>query len=269
MTKRKYQIYPQLLKMAEWRLDNAGAAEKTAFTPPQGDPMAGGAPPMDPMAAGGGAPPMDPMAAGGGMPPMDPMAAGGMPPMDPMAAGGGMPPMDPMAGGMPPGGGAGAVPPEIQAMVDQAVQAAMAGSGGALPGQGGTKKIDPAFMYMELSRIRKLMTNLYQHMGINLPDDILEDQTTAQSLMGGQPQSQPTDVPAAAGGGGGEPPALPGIGGQAPLAPIEPAKTAAARMGIAVANVGRPISTQTFRDNSQSLDVLAALSRSLNRRNAH
>ena len=42
------------------------------------DPMAGGAPPMDPMAMGG-APPMDPMAMGLGGPPAMPMAAPGAP----------------------------------------------------------------------------------------------------------------------------------------------------------------------------------------------
>jgi len=44
----------------------------------QMDPMAGGAPPMDPMAMGG-APPMDPMAMGMGGPPAMPMAAPGAP----------------------------------------------------------------------------------------------------------------------------------------------------------------------------------------------
>ena len=43
------------------------------------DPMAGGMPPMDPMAMGG-APPMDPMAMGMGGPPAMPMAAPGAPP---------------------------------------------------------------------------------------------------------------------------------------------------------------------------------------------
>ncbi len=42
------------------------------------DPMAAGAPPMDPMAMGG-APPMDPMAMGMGGPPAMPMAAPGAP----------------------------------------------------------------------------------------------------------------------------------------------------------------------------------------------
>jgi hypothetical protein len=44
----------------------------------QMDPMAAGAPPMDPMAMGG-APPMDPMAMGMGGPPAMPMAAPGAP----------------------------------------------------------------------------------------------------------------------------------------------------------------------------------------------
>ncbi len=104
------------------RLLKRAFAEKTAFvemgadgaspqaTGPGGaavDPAAAasaappGASPLDPAgamdpAAAGGAAPMDPMAAGA--PPADPMAAG-MPPVDPAAAG--APPTDPMAG-LPP-----------------------------------------------------------------------------------------------------------------------------------------------------------------------
>jgi len=113
------QVNPMLLKMAQSKVWGQAAQEKRAFQPgPAMDPMAaggappppGGAPPMDPMAAGGMPPPMDPMAAGGMPPPMDPAAAGaaGMPPMgDPMAMGG-APPMDPMAAGA--AGAAGAAP---------------------------------------------------------------------------------------------------------------------------------------------------------------
>jgi len=254
----KHQIHPKLLGLAEWRLHNREAAEKAAFAPP-GDPaMAGGAPPA-------GAMPPDPMAAGA-MPP-DPMAAGAMPP-DPMAAG--AMPADPMAaaGGAPPGGGA--MPPEIQAMIDQAVQTALAANGaqgsaggaGAGPGAGGTKKIDPGFMYMELARIRKMLTNLHQHSGIPLPDDILDDQTTAQALMDQPLQSQPTDQPTggAAGGGAG----LPGIAGQAPITPIEPAKTAAAILGEN--DVGQPVTANVFRQQGKSLQALAALARGLNQK---
>jgi len=252
---QQYQIYPQLLEMATWRLDNETARQKVAFAPP-GDPAAGGAPPMDPMAAGAAAPPMDPM------------AAGGAPPVDPMAGGGAESAMDPMAGGMPPGGGAGAMPPEIQMAIDQAVQTAVANQGAAAPAGpgGGTKKIDPAFMYMELSRIRKLITNLYQQTGMPLPDDILEDQTTAQALMGSQPQSQPTDAAASAPADAAASAALPGIAGQTPISPIEPAKTAANILGAN--DVGQPISAATFQKQSKNLDVLAALARSLNS-NAH
>jgi len=258
----KHQIYPQLLKMAEWRVKRENTANQTrqkeAFVPPAGDP-----------AAGGGAPPMDPMAAGGGAPPMDPMAAGAMPPGDPaMAAGGAVPPMDPMAGGMPPGGGGGAVPPEIQAAIDQAVQAAMGGQGGAGagagagPGAGGAKKIDPAFIYMELSRVRKLLTNLHQQANMPMPPDILDDQTVAQTMAGQQPQSQPLEQSA-----GEASPGLPSIGGQAPISPVEPVKTAADMLDIPKSVEG-PITSTTFREQGERLDMIGALARSLYKKNA-
>ncbi len=185
----RHMINETLFDVAAWRL--RGETEKQAFVP-QGatDPaMGGGAPPMDPMA--GGAPPMDPMAAG--MPP-------GMPP--------GAPPMDPMAAaGAPP-----AAPP------------AAAPAAGA-PAGGGKAKIDPAFIYMELSRTRKLVTHLMKHIGVEMPPDILDDGSVAMVAQGQMPESMPlgqggeAEMGGPPAGGGG----LPGIGQSGAINPIDPA----------------------------------------------
>jgi len=182
-------------------------AAKRAFVPPGGgDPAAmgaaGGAPPMDPSMMGGappaGAPPMDPamMAAmgGGGAPPMDPSMMGGAPPMDP-AMMGGAPPMDPaMMGGAPPmdpaamAGAAPAAPPspsgaspeEIKAMIQAEIQKAIGGGGAGAPGgegkpkSKGAGKVDPGQMIEYMERQQKLLINLYESLGLNLPYDILD-----------------------------------------------------------------------------------------------
>lgn len=105
---------------------------------------------------------------GGGMPPgMDPAAmGGGMPPgMDPAAMGGGMPPMDPAAMS-----GAAAGPPplsreEVQAMIQQAVQAG--GGAGAGAGAAGLKpKID---VNVEIMQMKKLIARLCDAMGVHIP----------------------------------------------------------------------------------------------------
>lgn len=125
-------------------------------------PMPGGAPPMDPMAAGGG-PPMPggggpPMPGGG--PPMDPAMMGGAPPMDPAMMGG--PPPDPAAamGGLagagpldpamlsampgaslppPPGGSSGGFSEDQKKFLTELVQSMRQADGGA---GGGKKNIE-------------------------------------------------------------------------------------------------------------------------------
>jgi hypothetical protein len=133
---------------------------------------------------------MDPMAMGGA-PPMDPAMMGGAPPMAPPMA----PPAAPPAAGAAPGAGAAAKP-----------------------------KIDPTFIYMELSRIRKLQTHMMQQTGIDLPPDILDDGAVAQQLNGTPPESQalgqepaPPAPPAGGAMGGG----MPGIGESPAINPIE------------------------------------------------
>ena len=223
------QIDPILLELAELRLRQAGF-NKVAFIP-GGDPSggAGGPPP------GAGGPPVDPSIMGGapgaGGPPPDPSMGAGGPPPDPSTGAGGPPP-----GGDPSGGAGGpdlmsALMPAIQQAVQQAVQQAMGGQGtpGAGPtalGPGKGAKIDPGMIYMVLGRIMKMQTYMFQQLGWSIPPDFLNDDATAQSVMG-QP---PTSLMGPQGGGaatsgdpsGGAPPSLPGIGGSGPLSPVQP-----------------------------------------------
>ena len=190
-----YNVDPQLLDLATWRV-----FEKTSFVPPPPtDPAAGmppGAPPpgaMDPAAGGMPSMPMDPAA---GAPPMDP-SMGGMPP-DPSA----MPP------GMPPDPSAGGAPPDIAGMITQAVQAGIAAGNpaasgaGAAPASGstgsskGSAKLDPNRLFEELTMTKKLLTGLYQQLGLHLPNDILDgapppEEPAAAAPAGGAGDSAP------------------------------------------------------------------------------
>ncbi len=172
-----------LLKQAQLRV-------KQAFMPPEQAGAPPGAPPMDPSMGGAppqGAPPMDPAIAGGA-PPMDPAAAGGAPPMDP-SMGGGAPPMDPaMAGGAPPMDPSMGAPPDpteqIRSVVKDEMQRAMAEAKGG--GKGSAKKNDGAQTEVYMHRIQKLMTHLYSSLGLNLPNDILDDPKGQQGSDGQQ-----------------------------------------------------------------------------------
>lgn len=145
-------------------------AAKRAFVPAS---AAGGAPPMDPAAAGG-APPMDPAAAGGAPPPMDPAAMGGAPPMDP-AMMGGAPPMDPAAMAAPAPAPSGPSADDIRQLIKEELQSAMSGgaAGGAPKGKG-SAKVDPAQILEYMERVQKLIVNLYESLGLNLPYNILD-----------------------------------------------------------------------------------------------
>jgi hypothetical protein len=231
------ELNPVLMDLAKWKL--SGEAEKQAFVPADAAAAAGGAPPMDP-AAMGGAPPMDP-AAMGGAPPMDPMAMGGAPPMDPMAMGG-APPMAPPAAAPPaPGGAPGA------------------------PGAAAKPKIDPTFIYMELSRVRKLITHFMRQTGIELPPDILDDGAVAQQLNGTPPESaalgqEPPPPPGPPEGGAG----LPGLGGASAVNPIE-AAGGGEKMGSLnpiFQAITTPDKKPDFLSLDQRINALASLSRS-------
>lgn len=156
-------------------------ASKAAFVA-----AGGGAPPMDPAmaAGGGGAPPMDPSmmgAAPGGAPPMDPSmmgAAGGAPPMDPsmMAAAGGAPPMDPamMGAAPPPPPAPAASPDDIRALIQEEIKKVTGGGEGGAKKSKGAGKVDPGQMLEYMDRQQKLLINLYESLGLNLPYNILD-----------------------------------------------------------------------------------------------
>ena len=215
----------------------AAMASKLAFVTPGAGAPPGGAPPMDPAAAGGappmdpammggapgGAPPMDPSMMGGappmdpammgGAPPMDPSMMGGAPPMDP-AMMGGAPPMDPsMMGGAPPapapGGGGDDIRQLIRQEIQQAMSQTMAGGDAAKAKGKGAGKIDPAQMIEYMDRQQKLLINLYESLGLNLPYNILDKPSSGEE---GGDQQQPakdkgTDT---------------NVSGIPPIKPIEP-----------------------------------------------
>ena len=221
-------INPVLFDVAAWRL--RGEREKLAFVPAGGDPSQGGAPP------GGGGPP----------PGADPSQMG-MPPADPSQ----------MAGG----GGAPALPP--QAPPAPAQPGAAPGQPGAAPAKA---KIDPAFIYLELSRIRKCVTHMMKSTGIDLPPDVLDDQTVAQVVQGQQPQSQPVGQ-----GQEGAPPdpSLPAMGGQGSISPIQAPDGGGGGGGqskqSSVASLFQGPVDSDFGTLTRRMDALAALSRSLGR----
>lgn len=217
-------INPELLKLARFtvgRNRQKTAQHKQAFQPPQPDPsQQGGAPPGGDPSQGGGAPPMDPsMMGGGGMPPgMPPPGAGGGMPMDPsMMAGGGAP--------MPGGGGmtADTIRQVMQETLGQmGMTPGQPGPGGGAAG-GKPGKPDLLAMSMDIFQIKKMMSTLFNSMGIPMPQDILDgpnrDPATGAPMAPNAPgsTSDPTRVSPPAGGpqggqGGGQDSAIKPIG---------------------------------------------------------
>jgi hypothetical protein len=242
-------INPELLKLAAWRLDQD--MEKDAVVPP---PPAGGAPPMDPMAAGGAPPPMDPAMMGGGMPPMDPsMMGGGMPPMDPSMMGGAAP-IDAN---------------QIRSIIQEEL-AASGGKGGSGSG-GGTKKFDPEQLNRQLHTMNKFLSSIANALGVELPPEALLEPPP------GEEQDQAAAPEAAAPPAGGEMPGLPGdvyagavdpSAGSAidPIQPIEPAMPKTAGSIIPDNSVGRPVRKITPETLLQKTAAVAAMARQLNAR---
>ena len=173
-------INPELLGLAKQNLKEAFVAAGD----PAMDPMAGGgAPPMDPAMAGG-APPMP-----GGAPPMDPMAGGGAPPMDPAM-------MDPMA--------------QLQPLIDQAVQAALAAQGGGGAAGGGApkaKKFDPEEIDRRLFALDTNLAKIADALGVTLsPSDVVTPPAGETGpTTDAPPEAMPMD-PAMAGGSAISPP---------------------------------------------------------------
>jgi hypothetical protein len=214
-------LNPELLKLARFTVGKQRFV-KQAVQPPQPDPsQGGGGPPPD-----GGAPPMDPSmmgAGGGGAPPMDPSMGGGAPPPP-----GGMPPMDPsMMGGAGPMPGAGGLTADT---IRQIMQETL-GQMGMVPGQagpGGTAaggkpgKPDLMAMSMDIFQIKKMMSTLFNSMGIPMPQDLLDgpnrDPASGMPMTPGAPGStsdpnrQSPPAGGAAGGGGGDNSAIKPIG---------------------------------------------------------
>jgi hypothetical protein len=201
-------LNPELVKLARYTVGKQRT--KQAFQPPQDPSQQGGAP--------GGAPPMDPsMAGGAGAPPMDPSMAGGgaPPPMDPSMAGG-----DPSAGGGAVPGAGGLTADSIRQMIQDAMsQMGMAPGAGGAGGVGGkgNKNDQMQAMSMDIFQIKKMMSTLFNAMGIPLPQDILDgpnrDPASGAPMPPGMPgstsdpsrQSPPAGGAAGGGGGGAQP----------------------------------------------------------------
>lgn len=217
------KINPELLRQAR---------QKIAFVS-AGDPaMGGGAPP--------GAPPTDPSM--GGAPPMDP-AMGGAPPMDPSMMGG-APPMDPAMGGAPPGGGQDPFA-VLGPMIQQAVQQAMASSGGAQGAPAGIKpKID---VNVEIMQIKKMLAKIIDAMGIHVP---VSDMVAT-----------PEDLNQIAAGGAGLAAATPdGGGGLGQIVPPKPIKAAEAwEAGVAFTPPASHVFHQAHAATKTAADTATAL----------
>ena len=187
---------------------------KRAFMPPGGGgapPPPGGAPPPPP--------PMDPAMMGGAPPPMDPAMMGGAPPpMDPAMMGGAPPPMDPaMMGGAPPPPPPPPPPPQhdpnqIRQLIQEEIQKSMTGGGAdGAKAKGKGAKVDPAQMIEYMDRQQKLLINLYQSLGLNLPYDILDKPKNPEE--GGDTGQDAAGAP---------PPSSSDMSGIPPIKPIEP-----------------------------------------------
>jgi hypothetical protein len=124
----------------------------------------------------------------------------------------------------------------------------------------GKVKVDPTLIYMELGRIRKLVTHMMKSTGIEMPPDILDDSTVAQAVGGAQPSSQPIGQDASSQA----PPSLPAMGGQGGISPIQAPDSGQAKQSSVASLFQGPVSNDAGKF-TQRLDALAALSRSLGR----
>lgn len=137
---------------------------------------------------------------------MDPAMMGGAPPMDPAAMAGAAPAAPPAPSGTS--------ADEIKALIQAEIQKAMAG-GGSSGGEGkpkskGAGKVDPGQMIEYMERQQKLLINLYESLGLNLPYDILDK----PKMDGGEPKQE--EAPAK------EQTSDTNVSGIPPIKPIEP-----------------------------------------------
>jgi hypothetical protein len=189
------------------------ARHKVAFQPPAG---------MDPSAAGGAPPPGADPSMGGGMPPgADPSMMGGAPP----------PGGDPSGGaGAPVPGANGLTADSLRQIMTEVMQGVQQQGGG--PGGGGaggkSSKPDPMAMAMDIFQIKKMLTYMFNNMGMPMPPDLLDgphrDPSTGAAVPPGTPGSTSDPNLAAsqppAGGAGAAPPG--GGGGAGPASSIAP-----------------------------------------------
>lgn len=177
----------------------------------------------------------DPAMMGGGAPPMDPAMGGGAPPMDP--AMGGAPPMDPMA--------------QIQPMIDQAVQAAMASQGGGAPaGPGGEGQIKPKIdVNIEIMQIKKILAKISDALGIQIP---AADMVATPEDLTAMAQGNSAGAGAMAGDGGGGPSAI------KPIAPMGAAMPEE-KMGAWENGRAEDVREDVVADHQSNADKAAAL----------
>lgn len=253
----------QLLELAQWRIskEEEDGEIKEAFIPPQ--------------AAGGTPDPSQAQAAAGAT---DPSALGGAP------SGGGMPPgaasPDAMAsgpGGSSPVAGAGGLDQNsLQQMITQTIQTAMAGGqGGMGGGMGKPPKPDIITVAQDTFHCKRLLLNLYNVMGISIPDDLIlgpdRNPTTGAQMMPGQPGStsdpnamasspaspssgmaaQAAAGPAGGAGAGG----APGQGAMPPISPMQGAAPDQAKQS-SVERMGEPSSFEYAVDRATALSAL-------------
>lgn len=243
-------VNPELLGLARQQVARFAKLEKQAFIP-GGDPSMGGDP-----SAGGGAPP-------GGMPPGgDPSAGGGMPPGgDPSGGAGGMPPGGAGGAGSDPTAGIQAPSSDITSLIQQQVQAAVAGMTpgggmGAGAGAGGIKpKIDQNVVLLQ---ILKMLAKISDTLGIHIPAS--EMVVTPEDLRA-MAQGGPGAAAAQDQGGGG---AAGGMPGQSAIKPIEPMQ--AASPGLA-AGGGEKGAADHVRQQGVAFDT-SALQRNMNKASA-
>ncbi len=248
---------PDLIRLAEWTLheQEKQAHTKVAFVPP-GDPAAGGGPPGMGGPPGAGGPPPG---AGGPPPGMDPGAMGGSPGAPPPGAGG--PPPAPPPGG---GGDLDALKQMVVQAVQQGVQASAAAPGGAGGAGGKAIKADLNMVAQDAFVNRKLMMDLYKHIGLPLPSYILDgpnrDPSTGLPMAVDAPGSTSNPQPAPQQPGAIQPiqPIQPAMPSPAP----PPAKAASDETYDALLRMGRPVPTSTAGSRAGAIGaMLTALSR--------
>jgi hypothetical protein len=148
--------------------------------------------------------------------------AGGMPPPaggDPAAAGGGAPPP-------PPSGGGG----DISAMIQSAVQTAMAQQGGGAAGAASGAPLKPKIdVNVEIMQMKNLLAKIVDHLGIQVPaQDMTATPDKLMAMSQGQSTATPPGEAGAAGGAGAG-----GAGAGSAIAPIDPMQGASPSLAAA------------------------------------